>query len=178
MAIEDMHNAARCRHVRLSGRQCKAPARCATNYCVFHEAEHSNSMKISFPPIEDAASVAVATNQVIQALRDDLIDYRRAALLFAGLRIARANLKQLAVEIGDVEPPNKSCEDEDDLPGPSLAEILLQRLNEMEAESAAETRQPAPAPVDIAEAKVRGRDLAQLLLDRLGALEEPEEERG
>ena len=102
MATTDMHNSPRCQHVRLSGRQCKAPARRGNNYCLFHEAEHVNEANLTFPPVEDAATVAVATDQVLQALRDDTIDFHRAALLFSGLRIARANLKLLGLELGDV----------------------------------------------------------------------------
>src|SRR5690348_16033466 len=102
MTVEDMHEAERCQHVRLRGKQCQAPARRATKYCLLHEAEHVNETKITFPPIEDAASVAVATDQAIGALKDDTIDYRRAGLLLSGLRLARINLRQLGLELGDV----------------------------------------------------------------------------
>jgi hypothetical protein len=180
MAANDMHEAPRCQHVRLSGRQCKAPARRGNNYCLFHEAEHVNEANLTFPPVEDAATVAVATDQVLQALRDDTIDFHRAALLFSGLRIARANLKLLGLELGDVvEPPTlakaaRVGHPEDDLPGPSLAEILLERLSEIEAEDAAEQGHPAPAPFDIVEAKAGGKDLGQILIERLQIVEEGE----
>jgi len=101
MSIEQLDNAPRCQHVRLSGRPCKAPARRGGNYCLFHEAEHDTSARLSFPPVEDAATVQVATDQILQALRDDTIEFRRAGLLFSGLRIARANLKQLGMELGE-----------------------------------------------------------------------------
>ena len=77
MSTTDMHNTPRCQHVRLSGRPCQAPARRGTNYCLFHEAEHANDVNLTFPPVEDAATVAVATDQVLGALRDDTIDFRR-----------------------------------------------------------------------------------------------------
>jgi hypothetical protein len=64
--------------------------------------------------------------------------------------------------------------DPDDLPGPSLAEILLKRLDEIQAEDAAEAGRPAPAPFDIAEAKAQGKDLGQMLLGRLEIVEEEE----
>ncbi len=99
MSAEDMHEAPRCQHVRLSGRRCLAPARRGTNWCLFHEKEHEQEGKLTYPPVEDAASVAVATAQVLEALKDDTIEFRRAALMFTGLRIARANLKQLGVEL-------------------------------------------------------------------------------
>jgi hypothetical protein len=175
MAANDMHEAPRCQHVRLSGRQCKAPARRGNNYCLFHEAEHVNEANLTFPPVEDAATVAVATDQVLQALRDDTIDFHRAALLFSGLRIARANLKLLGLELGDVvedRPGAAGPTKEDDLPGPSLAEILLERLSEIEAEDAAEQGRPAPPPFDIAEAKAGGKDIGQILIERLQIVEE------
>src|SRR4051812_19453204 len=165
MSEKDMHEAPRCQHVRLSGRQCKAPARRGNNYCLFHEAEHVNDVNLSFPPVEDAASVAVATDQVLQALRDDTIDFRRAGLLFSGLRIARANLKQLGLEMGDeltptlAKPARVGHPDEDDLPGPSLAEILLERLSEMETEN-------GMPPIDIAKATASGKELREILLER------------
>jgi len=175
MAANDMHEAPRCQHVRLSGRQCKAPARRGNNYCLFHEAEHVNEANLTFPPVEDAATVAVATDQVIQALRDDTIDFHRAALLFSGLRIARANLKLLGLELGDEPTLPKAVRvghpDDDDLEGPSLAEILLGRLSEIEAEDAAEQGRPAPAPFDIAEAKASGKDIGQILIERLQIVE-------
>jgi hypothetical protein len=171
-----MHEAPRCQHVRLSGRQCKAPARRGNNYCLFHEAEHVNEANLTFPPVEDAATVAVATDQVLQALRDDSIDFHRAALLFSGLRIARANLKLLGLELGDEPTLPKAVRvghpDDDDLEGPSLAEFLLGRLSEIEAEDAAEQGVPAPAPIDIKEAMASGKDLGQILIDRLQIVED------
>ena len=176
MSIPQLDNTPRCQHVRLSGRQCKAPARRGTNYCLFHEAEHVNEANLTFPPVEDAATVAVATDQVLQALRDDTIDFHRAALLFSGLRIARANLKLLGLELGDVVEDRPGAagptKDPDDLPGPSLAEILLERLSEIEAEDAAEQGVPAPTPFDIAEAKAQGKDLGQMLIERLQIVED------
>jgi hypothetical protein len=181
MSAEDMHEAPRCQHVRLSGRQCKAPAKRGNNYCLFHEAEHDNSIDLTFPPVEDAASVAVATAQIIEAIKGDMIDYRRASLLFAGLRIARANLKQLGMEMGEELTPTLAKparvghpEEDDDIPGPSLAEILLERLNALEAETAAEEGVAAPEPINIKEALASGKDMGHVLLDCLQSLEEPE----
>jgi hypothetical protein len=101
----------------------------------------------------------------------------RADRCGAGLRIARANLKLLVLELGDViEPAPKPTKHEDDLPGPSLAEILLERLSEIEVEDAREQGRPAPAPMSadiIAQAKAEGR-LNDLLLDCLELVEPPD----
>ena len=122
MSIPQLDNTPRCQYVRLSGRQCKGPARRGNNYCLFHEAEHVNEANLTFPPVEDAATVAVATDQVLQALRDDTIDFHRAALLFSGLRIARAKLKLLGLELGDAIEDRLGAagptKDPDDLPDP------------------------------------------------------------
>jgi hypothetical protein len=148
MAAIDMHEAPRCQHVRLSGRQCKAPARRGNNYCLFHEAEHVNEANLTFPPVEDAATVAVATDQVLQALRDDTIDFHRAALLFSGLRIARANLKLLGLELGDED----AAEAGRPAPAPSpieearalgcMNELLMKRLDIVPDGSADATGSP------------------------------------
>ncbi|MGH9523642.1 MAG: hypothetical protein ACRD3E_14030 [Terriglobales bacterium] len=187
MSAEDMHEAPRCQHVRLRGKECLAPARRGTKYCLFHEAEHRDEEKLTFPPIEDGASVAVATDQVIKALKHDIIDYRRAALLFAGLRLARINLRQLGLELGDMPDPTlanpamvghpKISKQEEELEKePSLAEILLERLSALEEETAREEGMPAPEPYDIEGARARGLNDAEMLLERLRGLEVEEED--
>ena len=136
MSAEDMHEAPRCQHVRLSGRRCKAPARRGLNYCNFHEAEHDTSANLTFPPVEDAASVQVAADQVLQALRDNTIEFPRASLMLSGLRLMRANLRRLGLEMNDeIENPTlpKTVrvghpEEED---GPGLIEYVLRELGEL-----------------------------------------------
>ncbi|MGH9643408.1 MAG: hypothetical protein ACRD3Q_13415 [Terriglobales bacterium] len=172
--------------MRLRGKECLAPARRGTKYCLFHEAEHKDEEKLTFPPIEDGASVAVATDQVIKALKHDIIDYRRAALLFSGLRLARINLKQLGLELGDEIAPtlanparvghSERGKEEDELDGPSLAEILLERLSALEEETAREEGRPAPPPYDMEEARARGLNDAEMVLERLRGLEVEEED--
>jgi hypothetical protein len=174
MAITEMQNSVRCQHIKLSGDPCQAPARRGTDYCLFHAAEHTPNAGVAFPIVEDATSVQFALGRVLHGLQGDSIDFRRAALMFSGLRIARANLKQLGFERGDPVPapaPNKTREDP--LEGlPSLAEILLKRLDEIQAENAAEAGRPAPPPLDIEEARAHG-SLGDLLLDRLQIVEDP-----
>ncbi len=173
MSAEDMHEAARCQHVRLNGKQCKAPARRGTDYCLFHEKAHAAETNLTFPPVEDAATVQVATDQVLQALRDDMIDLRRASLLFSGLRIARANLKQLSVELGD-EPQAKKEEDD----GPSLLEYLAEQMNEGVAERARADGSPAPEPFDIKKAQESGKDPLKAFLEWLDLDPPPGESAG
>ncbi len=175
MSAEDMHEAARCQHVRLNGKQCKAPARRGTDYCLFHEKAHAAETNLTFPPVEDAATVQVATDQVLQALRDDMIDLRRASLLFSGLRIARANLKALGYELGDEQPmTKKEREEAEEENRPSLAEYLMQQFDETEAEEARAKGEPAPEPYDVAKGQAEGKSLEEMLIERL-QLVPPEE---
>lgn len=177
MSAKDMHEAARCQHVRLSGRQCKAPAKRGSNWCVFHEIEHANDVNLTFPRVEDAASVAVATDQILQALRDDTIDFRRAALLFSGLRIARANLKLLNLELGEelsasegVRGKKKEEEDDDHS---ELADYLMEEVNKWNEEMARETGVASPPPFDMEKAKRANVDeQMKMILDHL-EIEEP-----
>lgn len=182
MSAEDMHEAPRCQHVRLSGRQCRAPAKRGQNYCLFHEHEHDTSPNLTFPPVEDAASVQVAADQVLQALRDNTIEFQRASLMFSGLRLMRANLKRLGLEMNDeIENPTQAKEawvghpqnsvghpatkeerEEARLASmPSLAEMLLQGLD---------VKLDDP---QVVKAKAEGK-LGELLIEKL-ELVEPKE---
>ena len=140
MSEKEMHEAPRCQHTRLSGRRCKAPAKRGNNYCLFHEAEHETSPNLTFPPVEDAATVQVAADQVLQALRDNSIEFPRASLMLSGLRLMRANLRQLGLEMDMEEinphPPAKSAgrvgqpEDEEE-DGPGLIPYVLQQVGDL-----------------------------------------------
>ena len=171
MSEKEMHEAPRCEHVRLSGRRCKAPAKRGGNYCLFHEHEHDTSPNLTFPPVEDAASVQVAADQVLQALRDDTIEFPRASLMLSGLRLMRASLRQLAAEMGqdDALPRSRQKNDEEDLPGPSFAEILIDRLHNLEVEEAREQGLPEPPPIDL-----KGKSAGEAFLEHL-QLVDPEE---
>ncbi len=177
MSIPQLDNAPRCQHTHLSGKPCKAPAKRGTDYCLFHAREHTTPTRdLTFPRVEDAAGIQLAVGQLIDAIAADMIDFRRAALLFAGLRIARANLKQFGLEMGDVvEPPKRKQEEEED--APSLAEYLLQQLNDEVAEEARVKGLPAPELFDIEKAKAEGVDLTTALIDYLQA-EPPAREEG
>lgn len=140
MSITQLDNTPRCEHIRLSGQRCKAPARRGTHWCLFHAAEHNEAPLPFSSSIDDAAGIHAAVGQVLFDLQRDCIDFRRAALLFSGLRIARTNLKQLGLELGETAPeprqrPTKQDEEDARLAAmPSLAEILLERLNQLTEE--------------------------------------------
>lgn len=180
MSIAQLDNTARCQHLRVSGRPCKAPARRGTKWCLFHAAEHNEAPLPLSSSIDDAAGIHAAVGQVLFDLQRDCIDFRRAALLFSGLRIARANLKQLGRELGDeIEPSGvrpaavgqsrrDAARDAELEAMPSLAESLLPMLSEMESDAAVQTGEAPPPPIDVAAAKANG-DLAQRLLHRLDA---------
>ena len=165
MAIEQLDNTPRCQHLRLSGRQCKAPARRGTNYCLFHEAEHVTSPNLTFPPVEDAATVQVAADQVLQALRDDTIEFPRASLMLSGLRLMRANLKRLQEELGDeIAPAPAAKQEEEEVP--SLLEYLLPTFEQIDAEQAAIDGRPTLPTItkeELAEARRQGNEVELLL---------------
>lgn len=168
MSIPQLDNTPRCQHVFLSGRACKAPARRGTPWCLFHAAEH-NEAPLRFSTLDDAAGIHAAAGQILFDLQRDIIDPRRASLMLSGLRIMRSNLKQLACELGEPLPESRKRtkqdrEDEELESMPSLAEILLNSLNEDQDAAAL-------PPIDVAAAKARGEDLGQILIKRLEAME-------
>ena len=182
MSIAQLDNTPRCQHVRLSGQQCKAPARRGTQWCLFHAAEH-NEAPLPFSQLDDAAGIHAAVGQVLFDLQRECIDYRRAALLFSGLRLMRSNLKQLAAELGD-EPsaPSGVQSRQDKLDAhlesmPSFAEILIERVNEFLADTARENGDPAPAPMSYEEFQSSGNELGAYLLKHLRVAEDPPEVR-
>ncbi|MGH9641311.1 MAG: hypothetical protein ACRD3Q_02680, partial [Terriglobales bacterium] len=174
MSIPQLDNTPRCRHVYLSGRACKAPARRGTPWCLFHAAEH-NEAPLPFSTLDDAAGIHAAAGQVLFDLQREIIDLRRASLMFSGLRLMRANLKQLAYELGDPLPEPRKLTKEERLDAelasqPSLAEVLIERLNQLEADDARAEGRPVEPVIDLEKAKSEGADLAQVLLDGLHSL--------
>ncbi|HXE89709.1 MAG TPA: hypothetical protein VNK82_01965 [Terriglobales bacterium] len=127
-ALENAHDAPRCQHVRLNGVRCGSPAVSGRRLCYYHQqARRPKRPNYDLPIIEDAASIQFGLVQVIRALQDKAHDTKTCALLIYALQTASANLKQLAREQQEAEYIN----------GPSLAEIMLDRLEEMAKQDAA-----------------------------------------
>lgn len=101
MPVNRLFNASqapRCQHVKVNGCRCGAPARHGRSYCCFHDSAARRNGEFVLPIIEDAASLQLALNKILQALVDKSIGQKTASILLYGLQIAFANLKQLKGE--------------------------------------------------------------------------------
>jgi hypothetical protein len=101
MSVNRLVNATqapRCQHIKVNGTRCGSPARHGRDHCCFHDSAARRNGEFVLPIVEDAASLQLALNQVMQALIDKLIDQKTANTLLYALQIASANLKQLKGE--------------------------------------------------------------------------------
>ena len=91
----------KCQHRKLDGRRCGSPAMKGKRMCYFHEESRKTypnrvgpaPIFPDFPIIEDARSVQIALNQVIQALVHRSIDHRSAAGILLGLQMSVEQVK-------------------------------------------------------------------------------------
>ena len=134
--LEAANTAPRCQHIRLNGVRCGAPALTGGSLCRLHtHALHPKRPDYRLPFVEDASSAQLALNQILRALQDKAYDLKTCALMLYDLQIACSNLKRL----GDDMPA------EPETPRPSLAGLLMQKLDQMAAEYAAEAAaEPGP----------------------------------
>ena len=98
MPVAKLDNAPRCRHTKLNGQPCAAPARRGVNYCVFHAAEHSKTPDYILHVVEDAMTLQHSLFQVMRLLTEKTVDTKRVALMLYALQIAASNLKRLHQE--------------------------------------------------------------------------------
>jgi hypothetical protein len=139
--------APRCRHIRLNGQPCAAPALRGQSLCYFHHrAEDPNTYLERWLPFpEDAASLQLALARVQRLLLMDGFEFKRANALLYSLQIACMNLKNLNAERAQPEaaegerPQPKPVRVEKRKPDasqngdePSLAELLLGLLAQPE----------------------------------------------
>jgi len=94
-----------CQHVRENGTFCGSGAVKGRAYCYFHLRVRARHLAMAqaqsqekpwhpeLPPLEDMHAVQVALMQVADALAQDAIDPRRAALLLYALQQAASNLR-------------------------------------------------------------------------------------
>jgi hypothetical protein len=131
--------APRCQFIRLNDQRCTQPALTDQVFCRFHDLVDRPLMDARLIPfVEDATTLQLALMQVIRSVQLGQTDRRTAGTILYALQIAAGNLKHFSEENGHpFAQPNaarKSSkkEDEDDIPGPSLAELLLERLAALE----------------------------------------------
>ncbi len=136
--------APRCRHTKLNGQPCAAPARRNRKYCVFHESAHAKRPDYAVRLVEDAMSLQLALFQVMRSLDDHALDTKRAALKLYALQIAASNLKRLHEETESFAQEFGPDREQ------SLAEMFLQALQSPEEEQEEEMAEsPAPGQTSI-----------------------------
>jgi hypothetical protein len=92
----------RCAHVRRSGVRCGSPARRGQPFCYYHTRFYEFP-DLEFPALEDAPTIQMAIQQVLEELRRDRLDARKAGVMLYGLQTAGAMLGRR----GAIEPdPN------------------------------------------------------------------------
>jgi hypothetical protein len=78
--------------------------------------------KIQLPLLEDAESIQIAIQEVVDAITQDRIDSKRAGLLLYALQTASANLKNADFE------PRKLREDSDPAEFSPVVKMLMEAL--------------------------------------------------
>ncbi len=96
-----------CHHLKTNGLWCGSPALRGAAYCYFHEQWHRHRPRrrrsgqppvLDLPLLEDANAIQIALQQVVQAIVNDELETRRAALLLYALQTASFNLKRTQFE--------------------------------------------------------------------------------
>jgi hypothetical protein len=106
-----------CRHILPGGRKCRAAALRGPAFCYYHTASRRLSVSISsagavlLPPVEDAASVQVAVNQVLHSLGERRISHREAGVFFYGLRIASGLARRAEPDPNPADTVRDLCDD-------------------------------------------------------------------
>ncbi|HEY4961562.1 MAG TPA: hypothetical protein VII29_11940 [Terriglobales bacterium] len=89
-----------CDHLKEDGIYCDSPALRGQSFCYFHlnararrmqmaqARRRGESCRIQLPVLEDMHAVQSSLMQVLDALADDRIDHKRAALMLYALRPA------------------------------------------------------------------------------------------
>ncbi len=95
--------AARCRHIKLSGHRCATPALDAEPFCYYHTCHrtlrkgrlprYSAGHVPSLPPLEDAPAIQAAIHGVLERLNSGSICPKEASVLLYGIQIAASLLR-------------------------------------------------------------------------------------
>ena len=126
--------APRCEYLRLHNQPCTQPALKDHVFCRFHDlVDHPLPDARQIPFVEDATTLQVALMQVIRALQLGQINRATAGTILYALQIAASNLKHFSEECGHPFAQSNSARkpakgEEEVVDGPSLAEILMERL--------------------------------------------------
>jgi hypothetical protein len=137
MLSNQFANSRICKHTKVNGERCAAPARRGRRYCIFHEAMHQKRPSYDIPMAEDAMSLQLGVMQIIRALLNKAIDTKTAALTLYGLQIASGNLKRFAAEQSPADDPAQEQ---------SLVRLLLDQFQIPDTDSEQPTDGQLPSP--------------------------------
>lgn len=84
-----------CRHIKSNGLKCESPALKGQPFCYYHSKIHTVGAEphlkygpLQLPAPEDSAAIQLSVARINDAIINGRIDLRKAAVLFAGLKIA------------------------------------------------------------------------------------------
>jgi hypothetical protein len=152
-----------CRHIKPNGSKCHSPAMQDKPYCYYHirmrrlskvSTAPFESKAMEVPFLEDRGAVQIALSEVVSALAEHRIDYKRASLMIYALQVASANAKnpndliaanqvretsqnEEGEELGPEESGYEDAEESHEH-GKSLFFDLLRDMRELEAQREAE----------------------------------------
>ncbi len=102
-----MHEFKECRHVMPNGLHCKSPAMRGSAFCYFHGRTLRPALQprpletnIEIPAVIGSNGCAGALNQILQALANNRISSRRAAILLQGVQMASGMALPRSSELG------------------------------------------------------------------------------
>ncbi len=128
-ALQYAHEAERCHHYHLTGRQCGSPALGGHRLCYYHQRTRRPKLpNYRLPLLEDAASVQFGLVQVARALEDKAYDAKTGALLLYALQTASANLRRLHEEREQQRLADKREQSGSSTSTESFADILIRGL--------------------------------------------------
>ncbi len=102
-----------CKHAKVNGSLCESPALREQDYCYFHTSQRQRirrqrravrlHMPLQLPLLEDASSIQLAINDVLNALLAGQIDHKTAGLLLRGLQTAAVNIRRADFDVNEFE---------------------------------------------------------------------------
>ena len=101
-----------CRFIKSNGLKCQSPAMRGSQFCYFHGRTRiyvprppAKDKPIQLPPLQNAASIHAALDQVLQALASGDLDSKRAKNLLYALQMAQQTVHAAPYSPPAPQPP-------------------------------------------------------------------------